>query len=287
MILTFLNVRRALTWRRTAIVVASTAVFVVGCTDRYSVEGVVLKSAPQRREVTVSHAAIPGYMDAMVMPLSVRDPALLENVKPGDRVKFRLVVSRKESFIDQLSIVSAARANAGLLRTPSASTLVPIADPVPEFELIDQHGDRFALSSLRGQVVLVTFIYTRCPLPDYCPLLMTNLSRIKKQYASSLGRKISLVTITFDPKYDTSEVLARYGAQYGVDGPGWYLLTGSPEQIQHVTELFGIEFYPDEGMIAHTLQIAVIDPNGRLFAAIEGKDYSIKQLADVVRAALE
>jgi protein SCO1/2 len=233
----------------------------------------------------VSHAPIPGYMDAMAMPFTVRDSALLKDVAAGDRVRFDLAVSATSSVIDRLDIVSAPRVDVALQRTPAVSKLVPLGQPFPDFSLLDQHGKPFALSQLKGQVVLVTFIYTRCPLPDYCPLLMANFARIKKEFAPSLGHGVALVTITFDPQYDTSEVLSRYGAPYGSDDGGWHLLTGSTEQVRHVTELFGIEFYPDEGMITHTMLTTVIAPDGKLFATLEGKNYSIGQLADIVRAA--
>jgi len=272
-----------------------TLLALAGCTRHYQAEGVVLRSAPETREVVVSHAPIPGYMDAMAMPFTVRDSALLKDVAAGDRVRFDLAVSATASVIDRLEIVSAPRVDVALQRTPAVSKLVPLGEPFPDFSLLDQHGKPFALSQLKGQVVLVTFIYTRCPLPDYCPLLMANFARIKKEFAPSLGHGVALVTITFDPQYDTGEVLSRYGAPYGSeergsqeggsDDGGWHLLTGSTEQVRHVTELFGIEFYPDEGMITHTMLTTVIAPDGKLFAALEGKNYSIGQLADIVRAA--
>jgi protein SCO1/2 len=134
--------------------------------------------------------------------------------------------------------------------------------------------------------VLVTFIYTRCPLPDYCPLQMANFAQLRERLGERIGRDVTLLTITFDPRYDTSEVMARYGTSYGADGIGWRLLTGTPAEIERVTEAFGIEFYPEEGLITHSLQTAVIDREGRLFAAIEGRDYSVQQVLDVVNEAL-
>ena len=257
-----------------------------GCAKRYPVEGVVLRSSPERNEVTISHRDIAGYMPAMVMPFKVRDPTLLQGVNPGDRIEFRLVVSRSESYVDQLSIVSAARSDAGLLRSPASATLAAIGTVFPDFALLDQNGKLLTLSALRGQVVVVNFVYTRCPLPDYCPLLMGNFAALKERFAPQLGRDVTLLTITFDPKYDTQEILAHYGARYGAGAPGWYLLTGTTEQIQRVTEAFGIEYWPDEGLITHSLQTAVIDREGRLYATLEGKGYSIQQLIDVVQAAL-
>jgi protein SCO1 len=246
------------------------------------VEGVLVTSSPARDQLTISHDPIPGYMDAMVMPFRVRDVAALPEAAPGDRLRFRLVVTKAESWIERVSVLSAARRDAGLARSPAEPVLVPIGAPMPDFSLVDTRGERVSLSGLRGQVVLVTFIYTRCPLPDYCPLQMANFAQLRER----LGRDVTLLTITFDPRHDTSEVMARYGATYGADGVGWRLLTGTPAEIERVTEAFGIEFHPEEGLITHSLQTAVIDREGKLFAAIEGRDYSVQQVLDVVNEAL-
>lgn len=245
-----------------------------------------MKSDSPRAELTVSHDAIDGYMDAMVMPFSVRDTQLLAGVMPGDRIAFRLVVSKSGSFVDNVRVLSASRRDAGQLRSPVVPTLVAIGERMPDFSLVDQRGEPFSLADVRGQVVLVTFIYTRCPLPDYCPRMMLNFAEIKERFAAQLGRDVTLLTITFDPKHDTHEIMERYGRAFGNDGPGWYMLTGAATEIQPVTDAFGIEFWPDEGLLTHTLQTAVIDRHGRLYATIEGKDFSVEQLADVVRSAI-
>jgi protein SCO1/2 len=270
-----------------ALVLAAAMAGTTGCAARHAASGVVVAVSPDAREVTISHDAMPGYMDAMVMPFAVSDPALLDGVAPGDRVQFRLSVSRSRSLVDRLRIVSAARPDAGRQRSPAAPVLVPVGGRVPDFSLVDQRGETVTLYGLRGHVVLVTFIYSRCPLPDYCPRLMLNFGEVKRQFADRVGRDLTLLTITFDPKHDTSEVLARYGESFGAEGRGWRLLTGPPAEIQRITEAFGIEFWPEEGLITHTLQTAVIDRGGRLFATIEGKDYSLRQLTDVVQAAMD
>jgi protein SCO1/2 len=268
-----------------ALIVLGTGVL-AGCAHRFNVEGVLLKSAVDRREITVSHEPIPGFMDAMVMPFKVRKPDLLPALNPGERIRFRLVVTRDGSFAEGVQVLSPARPDAGLLRSPAVPVLTPIGGGVPDFTLVDGFGKRLALSDLRGQVVLVSFIYTRCPLPDYCPLQMANFKQVKAQLGDRVGREVTLLTITFDPRYDTPEVMARYGNGYGADGKGWSLLTGTPQEIQHVTEIFGLEFWPEEGLITHTLQTAVIDRDGRLYATLDGKDYTVDQLVDVVNAAL-
>ena len=269
-----------------AAVIAGTVVVAWGCTDRYQVTGVVVKTDVSRAQLTVSHDAIDGYMDAMVMPFTVRDTQSIAGVMPGDRIAFRLVVGKSRSFVEEVRVLSASRKDAGQLRSPVVPALVAIGEQMPNFSLLDQRGEPFSLEDLRGQVVLVTFIYTRCPLPDYCPRMMLNFAEIKERFAARLGRDVSLLTITFDPKHDTHETMARYGRSFGNDGPGWYMLTGTPSEIQRVADAFGIEFWPDEGLLTHTLQTAVLDRHSRLYATIEGKDFSIEQLAHVVRSAL-
>lgn len=271
--------------RRALLLLATSAM--AGCPNsrQFEVTGVLLKYE-KSGELTVSHDAIPGYMDAMAMPFTLRRAEDSAGIRPGDRIAFRLTVSETDSFIDRIRVVSAARRDAGMLRSPTEHMLIEVGMPIPDFELFDQHGERRSLHSFGGQVVVLTFIYTRCPLPDYCPRMMLNFREISRHLHEQMGKGVTLLTITFDPRHDSSEVLARYARFHGVSGPGWYLLTGSPGEIQKVTEAFGIEFWPEEGLFTHTLQTAVIDRHGRLFGTLEGKDYSVQQLSDLVQAAL-
>lgn len=273
-----------MTLRVALVVLALLALAGCPATKRFDVTGVVLRNDASG-QLTVSHDPIAGYMDAMAMPFTVRAVEEAAGIHPGDRISFRLNVTQTDSFIDHIRVVSAARRDAGLLRSPASKSLIELGMPFPDFTLVDQNGEHRSLHALNGQVVVVTFIYTRCPLPDYCPRMMTNFREISERLHDRMGNGVTLLTITFDPRYDTSEVLSRYARFYGVTSPGWYLLTGAPEQIQRVTDAFGIEFWPEEGLFTHTLQTAVIAPDGRLFGTLEGKAYSVQQLADLVQAA--
>jgi protein SCO1 len=226
-------------------------------------------------------------MDAMVMPFTVRDPKVVADVRPGDRIAFRLNVRDGQTDIDQVRLLSAAPADIGLLNTPAVSTLVKPGEPVPDFTLTNQDGNPVSLSSLRGKVVAVTFIYTRCPLPDYCPRMITNLQAVERRFPERVSKDLALVAVTFDPQFDTPERLKEYAQFFKSDKPGWQFLTGSRDDIARVTQLFGVEYWPEEGLITHTLQTAVIDKEGKLAAQAEGKDYSGQQLADLVGSALE
>lgn len=271
--------------RLIAIVAVATAVS--ACATSYPATGLVVRVDPAVSTLTVSHDEVPELMDAMVMPFSVRGSSAMKAIRPGDRIAFRLVVRKDGSHIDRIRLLSAAPSDRGLLSTPAASTLVPIGATVPDFVLVDQRGDAITLTALRGRVVVVTFIYTRCPLPDYCPRMVTNLAAVRDRFRERLGKDLALLTVTFDPQYDTPERLAAFARTQEADVSGWHFLTGGAEQIKQVCEAFGVESWPDSGLITHTLQTAVVDREGRLAAAVEGKDFTGRQIADLVQIVLE
>jgi protein SCO1/2 len=268
-----------------AIVAAAAAA--AACATTYPATGLVVRVNPSESTVTVSHDEVPGLMNAMVMPFTVRGTRAMTGVRPGDRVAFRVVVRNDRSHIDRLQILSAAPADQGLISTPAASTLVPIGAAVPDFTLVDQRGAPVTLTSLQGRVVVVTFIYTRCPLPDYCPRMITNLAAVRDRFRARLGKDLTLLTVSFDPQYDTPERMADYARSHQAEIAGWHFLTGDASAIQQVCEAFGVEYWPDSGLITHTLQTAVIDRQGRLAAAVEGKAFTGRQIADLVQVVLE
>lgn len=225
-------------------------------------------------------------MGAMVMLFEVRDPRMLDGVGPGDVVSFRLIPRSIGTRIDRLKLVSAASGDAGLTMTPAVTALVKTGQVIPDFTLIDQYEKPVSLASLRGRVVVVSFIYSRCPLPDYCPRVVANLSDLRKRYPDRLGKDLVLLTVSFDPKYDTPDVLHNFAERYGANVPGWHFLSGSSEAVASVCASFGIEYWPDEGLITHTLQTAILDREGRLRASVEGRGFSGRQLADLVGTIL-
>jgi protein SCO1/2 len=257
-----------------------------GCAQHYSTQGLILTVDKPGAIVTISHDEFPGFMQAMVMPFELRGRARGIALTPGDRVRLRLAVKGERSWVDRLDIISAAPVDVGLQNTPAVPLLVPVGGTVPPFELIDQSGARVALSDLKGKVVAVNFIYTRCPLPDYCPRMVANFRAVRDRFADRMGRDLVLLTVTFDPKYDTPQTLATYAASERAGGPGWHFLTGDGAQIERVCAAFGIQYWPEEGLITHTLETAVIDRDGKLAATVEGKDFTNRQLGDLVAAVL-
>jgi protein SCO1 len=257
------------------------------CATHHSGSGLILRVDRPGQTVTISHETLPGFMDAMVMPFDLKGAARTVALTPGDRVQFRLSVKERRSWVDRIEVVSAAPVDAGLQQTPVTPVLVPVGAPVPDFELTDQSGSALALSALKGKVVAVTFIYSRCPLPDYCPRMIENFRAVRQRFAARMDRDLVLLTISFDPKYDTPEILTRYASSQRAGGPGWKFLTGDAADIERVCNSFGIQYWPEEGLITHSLQTAVIDREGRLAATVEGKDFTPQQLGDLVGAVLD
>jgi protein SCO1/2 len=267
------------------------ALVVAGCTQRYATRGLVLRVEPadaarDAARLTISHDAIPRVMDAMVMPFEARDD-VPDGIAPGDRIRFRLNVRRDRSWIDRIAILSAPRTDVGLLSSPARPVLTPIGGSPPDFSLVDHRGRSVTPASLRGQTVAVTFIYTRCPLPDYCPRMLANFKAVAERFRDRIGRDLTLLVITFDPAFDTVAVLSSYARAHGADRPGWLFLTGEPVEVSKVCEAFGIERWPDAGLLTHTLQTAVLDRTGRLAGTIEGRDYHSRQLIDLIASVIE
>ena len=259
---------------------------------QYPVTGIVLQVDPAHGAFVASCNAIPGYMEAMSMPYSVRDPKELANLRPGAYIDFTHVVEKDRSYAEAIhphrfetTEPEQMRARRLALLEPPRATLRP-GDAVPDFTLTDQAGARVSLSQFRGRVIALTFIYTACPLPDYCFRLSNNFGQIAKRFAARLGRDLVLLSITFDPVHDTPPVLARYAATWKADPRSWHFLTGSSEEIKAAARRFGLNFWPDEGFLTHSLHTLVIGRDGRLAADFEGNEFTAQQLGDYLAAAI-
>lgn len=265
--------------------------------QRYPVSGLVVAVDPPHQTVVVSHQNIPGYMDAMVMPFRVRAPKALEGLQPGARVEFTLVVDKNSSWVENIRAVEFNSAERdpvqarrlkllGSIIGTSQPTALTIGQPVPDFTLIDQNSQPIMLSKLAGKVVAMNFIYTRCPLPDYCFRLSNNFGNLQKRFAERMSRDLTLLTVTFDPAHDRPEVLANYARIWKADFQTWHFLTGPLADVQRVCAMFGVGYWQDEGMFTHSLHTVVIDRKGRLAADVEGNRFTARQLGDLVEAVL-
>ena len=261
--------------------------------QRYAATGLILEIDGESQTITVSHQTIPGFMPAMAMPFHVRSKALLAGLRAGDSVAFTLVVDRNASWVDAIRVVgfeSAERdpALAGRLRTLDAVTRKAEAPPLAigektGFRLIDQNKRPISLSDFEGKVVAINFIYTRCPLPDYCFRLSNNFAGLQKRFRSE---DLILLTVTFDTAHDGTEELARYADVWKADSKRWHFLTGTSEDIQQVCARFGVQYWPDDGVFTHTLHAAILDREGKLVANLEGNKFTAEQLGDLVQTVL-
>lgn len=263
---------------------------------RYKVTGLVTEVDVPHDTVVVSHDQIPGYMDAMVMPYHMRDKKALANLKPGMKIDFTLVVGEDSSYIADVRVIEyqsqerdpdqARRLKAldSVLR-PDAVT-IKNGQAVPDFRLVDQNNKPVRLSEFDGKVVAMTFIYTRCPLPDYCLRLSNNFGLLQRRFRPRMGKELILLSVTFDPEHDQPEVLAKYASVWKADEAGWHFLTGPLATVKQVCGMFGMNFWPDEGLMTHSLHTVVIDRQGKLAANIEGNQFTAIQLGDLIEATL-
>jgi protein SCO1 len=268
--------------------------------QQYSARGLVLKIDKPHHEMLVSCEAIPGYMEAMVMPFQVREPKELEGLAPGTMIEFTVVVGENSSYArgvqahgfrsleqDPETAHRLALMNGTLDPNMSAAKILTVGQTVPDFTLIDQNRRRVRLSQFEGKVVAVSFMYTRCPFPNYCFRLSNNFGRVQKRFHSEMGRKLVLLSITFDPAHDKPEDLAKYGAIWHADPKAWHLLTGPPPDIQKICHMFGMDYWQDEGLMIHSLHTAIIGRNGKLVANLEGNEFTADQLGDLIQTILK
>ena len=220
--------------------------------------------------VTVSHEEIKGFMDAMTMPFMVRDEWVFEKAASGDQITATLVVDETESWLENVVIVksNAEPGSNGSAAVMGAST----GDQFPDFALVNQNNQPIRTGQYKGKTLLLTFIYTRCPIPEYCSLMSDNFSQIDQALKKEpeLYEKTRLLSISIEPEYDTPAVLRSYGASHtGRFGDEtfshWAFATVTKEQIKAVAYFFGLQYFPEKDQILHGLRTAIISPEGKVF----------------------
>lgn len=265
---------------------------------KYPVRGLVLKVDRARQIFVASCDSIPGYMDAMVMPYPVRNSKEMEGLAPGAIVDFTLVVEKETAYAENIHVRSyqsveqdpEATRRLKLLNGAFGLPVVKVlasGQTVPEFVLTDQNRRRVALSQFAGKVVLMNFIYTRCALPNFCLRISNNFGVLQRRFKPRMGKELIFVTVTFDPVHDTPEAMAHYASIWKADPETWRFLTGSISEISRVCRWFGVDFFPDEGFMDHSLHTAILDPAGKLVANLEGNEYTAEQLGDLVETVMD
>ncbi len=247
----------------------------------YEARGVLQKIDAPRRKAVIAHETIPGFMEAMTMEFDVADGEALAVLQPGDTLTFRLTVNDSRSWIDQLK--KNGRVEIVATAQPAMESLPPGA-LLPDCTLVDQRGAAFHLSDFRGRALAFTFIFTRCPLPDFCPLMNRNLAEVRR--ALSADANWHLLSISFDPEYDTPARLAEYARPYESESGHWTFATGTPEDIRKLGGAFGLMAARNGATFDHTLRTVVVDAAGRVQKIFIGNEWKPAELIEEMRRAM-
>jgi len=261
-------------------------------TQTYTVDGRVAGLKDSGQTLVVEHEEIPGYMPPMIMPLPVADSSMTAPLESGDAIQFRLAVADDSASIIALRELpdTAVAQHPARTTTPiqpastGESQMLQTGDQVPaDLTLTSQAGEEVQIGDYRGQTFVLTFIYTRCPLPNYCPLMSKQLATLQPQLRKRYGQKAQLLSISFDPAYDTPKVLRDYAAKYTDRLDTWTFATGDSTQIQRATELFGVfTKKKDSDEITHNLTTALIGPEGRVRRLWRGNDWTPENVRQAV-----
>jgi protein SCO1/2 len=260
----------------------------------FTLQGQVQSLDPPRKLVVVKHEEIKGFMPAMTMPYEAAEATLLDGLAPGDLINAQLVVFSNGAHLTSIRKVGTApleKPPADVPDPPTASAgfeLIRPGEPVPDGKFLDQDGKARAFSAFKGSPVVMTFIYTRCPLPTFCPLMDRQFAALQKTLKSDTAlERVHLVTVSFDPATDTPPVLKKHAKSLDADLTRWTFLTGDRDDVDQFAARFGVSVgraLNDARDITHNLRTAIVGADGRLVKVYTGNDWSPDQvLADLRR----
>jgi len=258
-------------------------------------KGKVVAVERDKHLVTVAHEDIKDYMPGMTMPFTVADEGDFEILAPGDQITATLVVDGAKSWLEDLVITK-----------ESSDTTSPVTgesigakpgDEVPNYRLINQDGKAIRIQDYKGKALLLTFIYTRCQQPDQCTLMSNNFATIDQelQKQPDVYQKTHLLSISFDPEYDTPKVLRSYGAaftgKYSEENfAHWEFASGSADEVKGIAQFFGLRYYQSpsgEQQVIHSLRTVVIGPDGKVVKVYRGNEWKPNEILGDMRDALK
>jgi protein SCO1 len=267
----------------------------VGELKTFSIRGRIVSVDATKGSVLLDHQAVPGFMDAMTMSYKLKDPAVASELHPGDRIVAKLLVTKvgdgyADPKLDEVDVIAQAKPD----YKPPVDYHVPAqGDTVPDFKLINQNGQAIHLEQFKGRVLLLTFIYTRCPLADFCPRMNRNFAEIDKslQADPALYAKTHLLSISFDPKNDTPAVLKSYGAAYiGPSVKGkfahWDFAAPPVDELAAMTLFFDVGVTPgDSGTLNHSLSTVLIGKDGKVAAWYPSNEWTPGEVLAALKIA--
>jgi protein SCO1/2 len=260
---------------------------------RYSLKGKVISIDQQAKTANINNEPIPGFMDPMVMPYTIKPASALDQLQPGDTITADVVVQTDNTYwLENVKVAAHSPTPAG---KPTATVHIPSpGDEVPDFKLINQNGQHISLHQYRGQTLLLTLIYTRCPFPDFCPRVSHEFSAIDRQLRADPARygKTHLLSISFDPAHDTPRVLRAYGFSCAASkDPAlfahWEFAAIPSPELQEFADYFALTYKEEGGLITHSLSTAIISPDGKIFKWYHGADWQASDLLQDIASALK
>lgn len=261
----------------------------------YDLKGKVVVVDKPQHLLTIAHEEIKDYMSAMTMPFVVKDDWVFEIATPGNQITATLVVDGVQSWLEDVVLTEApASAN----EIPAEGAGPNPGDEVPDYRLLNQDGKKISLHNYKGKVLLLTFIYTRCQDPNQCTLMSSNFAAIEQQLRKrpELYQKTHLLSISFDPTYDTPKVLRSYGASYtgrysDEDFAHWEFASGSADEVKGVAQYFGLRYYQDapsgQEQVIHSLRTAVVGPDGKVVKVYRGNEWKPEDILKDLEGAMK
>jgi protein SCO1/2 len=263
---------------------------------RYAFKGKVISVDKNARTANIDNEPVPGFMDPMVMPYTIKPPAALDQLQPGDTITADVVVKPDNVppdntyWLENVKVVAHSQTPAD---KPTSSVHIPSpGDEVPDFKLVNQNGQHKSLHQYRGETLLLTLIYTRCPFPDFCPRVSHEFAAIDRQVRADPSRygKTHLLSISFDPAHDTPKVLRAYGFSCAATkDPSlfthWEFSAIPQPELQEFADYFALTYSEDGGLITHSLSTAVISPDGKIYRWYHGADWQASDLLQDIAAA--
>jgi len=254
---------------------------------QYSLEGQILSVQDDHKQAVIRHEEIPNFMSAMTMPYPVLDAKEFEGLAPGDLITAELIVEPTRAYLQKVKRVgNAPLESAGPPAAASGFELITMGAPVPNQTFVDQDGTSVSLEAFRGEAVIVTFVYTSCPMPTFCPLMDQNFAKMQAKLKENNNLlKTHLLSVSFDPQIDTPAVMKAHAQKLGADPRLWSFVTGDRDEIDKWANGFGVSIsraMNDPRDITHNLRTALIDRQGNLVQIYPGNEWTPEQiLADV------
>jgi protein SCO1/2 len=256
----------------------------------FAARGTIQRLEPEENSMVISHEAIPSYMEAMTMPFKLRRLEDAKGLQAGDQISFVLSVTETESWIDHIVKLSTA---AAVRAAPASGTTVgtsPVQSrhPLLDYSFTNELGQAVSFRAFEGQALAITFFFTRCPIPDFCPRLSKNFAEASKKLGTLAHAPTNwhFLSVSFDPDFDTPPVLKGYAERYQYDPTRWSFLTGPKDMIGELARLSNVQFEPDGGLFNHNFRTMIIDASGQLQMVFPtGGDLSEAIVSEILKAA--